>query len=130
MAHIMVTFEGYGEMIDFARMVAAGGEAVKRPDEKSADKEQPYGRQIAKDFPDANTAAEDSHTEAAGAAEPEEGSQAEAYTLIDVRTALAKLNKEGKKAQVQELIKSFGADKLSQIPEDKYAEVMRKAGEL
>ena len=47
-----------------------------------------------------------------------------------MRTALAKLNKEGKKAQVQELIKSFGADKLSQIPEDKYAEVMRKAGEL
>ena len=74
MAQITVTFEGYGEMIDFARMVAAGGEAVRRPD--------------------------------------------------------AKLNKEGKKAQVQELIKSFGADKLSQIPEDKYAEVMRKAGEL
>lgn len=52
------------------------------------------------------------------------------YTLVDVRTKLGALTKAGKKAQVQELIKSFGVDKLSQIPEDKYAEVMQKAGEL
>ncbi len=52
------------------------------------------------------------------------------YTLVDVRGKLSELTKAGKKAKVQELIKSFGVDKLSQIPEDKYAEVMEKAGEI
>lgn len=54
----------------------------------------------------------------------------EEYTLVDVRGKLSELTKAGKKAKVQELIKSFGVDKLSQIPADKYAEVMEKAGEI
>lgn len=58
------------------------------------------------------------------------GAENTVYKLIDVRGLLSKLTKAGKKAQVQELIKSFGVDKLSQIPEDKYPEVMKKAGEL
>ena len=49
---------------------------------------------------------------------------------MDVRTKLGQLSKAGKKTQVQELIKSFGVDKLSQIPEEKYGEVMEKAGGL
>lgn len=123
MTQITLTFESYKEMVDFARLVVDEEKPAKG---EAADKPEPYGRQIAKDFPDANTKAE-----AADAAEPEEESPAEAaYNLVDVRTALAKLNKEGKKAQVQELIKSFGADKLSQIPADRYPEVMQKAGEL
>lgn len=52
------------------------------------------------------------------------------YTLVDVRGKLGALTKAGKKAQVQELIQSFGVEKLSQIPEEKYPEVMQKAGEL
>lgn len=54
----------------------------------------------------------------------------EEYTLVDVRGKLSELTKAGKKAKVQEIIKSFGVDRLSQIPEDKYAEVMEKAGEI
>lgn len=128
MTQITLTFESYKEMVDFARLVVDEEKPAKG---EAADKPEPYGRQIAKDFPDANTKAEDKEAEAADAAEPEEESPAEAaYNLVDVRTALAKLNKEGKKAQVQELIKSFGADKLSQIPADRYPEVMQKAGEL
>ena len=53
-----------------------------------------------------------------------------AYSMTDVRGVLSNLTKAGKKAQVQELIRSFGVDKLSQIPEDRYPEVMQKAGEL
>lgn len=60
----------------------------------------------------------------------EEPGEAVSYTLVDVRGKLAALNKAGKKAQVQELIKSFGVEKLSQIPEERYPEVMQKAGEL
>lgn len=122
MTQITLTFGSYEEMVDFARQVIDNEKPAKG---EAADKPEPYGRQIAKDFPDANTKAEDKE------AEPEEESPAEAaYTLVDIRTALAKLNKEGKKAQVQELIKSFGADKLSQIPADRYPEVMQKAGDL
>lgn len=52
------------------------------------------------------------------------------YSMTDVRGVLSNLTKAGKKAQVQELIRSFGVDKLPQIPEDRYPEVMQKAGEL
>ena len=74
--------------------------------------------------PVTSVSAEEPATEEAPVAEEE------AYTLVEVRAALARLSKEGKKEQVQELIQSFGADKLSQIPEEKYSEVMQKAGEL
>ena len=60
----------------------------------------------------------------------EEVSAPEGYTLVEVRAALARLSKEGKRTQVQELIQSFGVDKLSAIPAEKYPEVMQKAGEL
>lgn len=124
MAQITVTFESYEEMVDFAKRVAdSEGLEVKEAEVK----ELPYGRQIAENFPEANTKTEDRESTAAGEADQKEE---ETYTLIDVRTTLAKLNKAGKKPQVQELLKSFGADKLSQIPEEKYAEVMRRAGEL
>ena len=52
------------------------------------------------------------------------------YTLIEVRAKLADLNKAGKKAKVQELISSFGVERLSLIGEEHYAELMQKAGEL
>ena len=118
MAQITVIFSSYEEMKDFANQILEEGNAPKvekatKVEEQAAKREEavPYGQQIAEHF-------------------SEETVSESTYTLLDVRTALAKLNKEGKKAQVQELIKSFGVDKLSQIPEEKYPEVMKKAGEL
>lgn len=61
---------------------------------------------------------------------PSEETEEVSYTLVDVRGKLGALTKAGKKAQVQELIQSFGVENLSQIPEEKYPEVMQKAGEL
>lgn len=52
------------------------------------------------------------------------------YSLPDVRAKLAELQKAGKRQQVQALIQSYGVDKLTQIPEDKYRELMEKAGEI
>lgn len=52
------------------------------------------------------------------------------YTLVDVRKRLSELSKSGKKEQVQKLIASFGVEKLSQLSEDKYLELMEKAGEI
>lgn len=52
------------------------------------------------------------------------------YSKTEVRAYLAKLQKEGKKKEVTELINSLGFDKFSEVPEDKYSELMKKAGEL
>lgn len=59
----------------------------------------------------------------------DENGEAE-YTLVDVREKLAQLQKSGKQAQVKELISSLGVKKLTEIPEEKYGELMQKAGEL
>ena len=41
-------------------------------------------------------------------------------TLPDVRKVLAKLSQDGKTAEVKEILHSFGADKLSDLPADQY----------
>lgn len=52
------------------------------------------------------------------------------YTLVEVREKLSELQKAGKRDKVKELLNSFGASKLPEVPEEKYAELMEKAGEL
>lgn len=52
------------------------------------------------------------------------------YTLVQVREKLGELQKAGKRAQVQELINGFGVKKLTEVPEDRYTELIQKAGEL
>lgn len=51
-------------------------------------------------------------------------------TLVEVRTALSALSQAGKTEQVRSLIEAAGADKLSAVPEDKYAWLMERAKEL
>ena len=53
-----------------------------------------------------------------------------AYTLEQVRAKLADLTRKGKRAEVKALIQSFGASKLSEVPVEKYAELMAKAEEI
>ena len=47
-------------------------------------------------------------------------------TLEEVRAKLASLSKAGKQAQVRELITGFGVKKLSDIPREKYPELLEK----
>lgn len=51
-------------------------------------------------------------------------------TLEDVRAKLAALSQAGKQVQVKELITGFGAKKLSDIPAEKYPELLEKAEKL
>ncbi|WP_312340206.1 hypothetical protein [Anaerospora hongkongensis] len=51
-------------------------------------------------------------------------------TLEAVREKLTAISRAGKKTEVKELITSFGAEKLTDIPEDKYAEVLEAAEAL
>lgn len=51
-------------------------------------------------------------------------------TLEDVRGKLATLSQTGKAKEVKQLIASYGATKLTEIPTEQYAEVLAKAEEL
>ena len=145
---INATFESLEELKSFAGMVMLGedlasmcrGEGVTRPATK---------RQVTKKLPEvkaeevksaaaqAEPVIQETLEDESGGKEKTEPSQAvendppeKTYSLEEVRGKLAELNRSGKRAQVQEIISSFGVKKLSEISEDKYAEVMKKAGEL
>lgn len=51
-------------------------------------------------------------------------------THKEVRTLLAEISRSGKTSEVKQLITSFGAERLSDIEESKYAELMEKARTL
>lgn len=51
-------------------------------------------------------------------------------TLEEVRHVLATLSQEGKQKEVKDIITSFGAKKLSDVPEEKYTEVLEKAEKI
>lgn len=60
----------------------------------------------------------------------EHTAEAPSVSMEDVRAKLASLVQAGKQTQVKELLASFGAEKLSQVPPERYGELMAKAGEL
>lgn len=72
--------------------------------------------------------------EAASPTEPEPEAETpeepESISLETVRAKLAELSKDGKAAQVKELISKFGCEKLTEIPESKYPDLMKAAEEL
>lgn len=51
-------------------------------------------------------------------------------SMEDVRAKLAELVQAGKQAEVKALLSSFGATKLSDVPAERYGELMAKAGEI
>lgn len=51
-------------------------------------------------------------------------------TFEEVRIKLAAISQKGKQKELKKLITSFGAEKLSDIPQEKYAELIEKAEEL
>ncbi len=48
-------------------------------------------------------------------------------TVEMVRVVMADKSREGKTQEVRQLLNEFGADKLSAIPEDKLADLLKKA---
>lgn len=55
---------------------------------------------------------------------------AQNITLETVRAKLAALSQSGKQAEVKALINSYGVAKLTEIPAEKYPEVLEKAEAL
>lgn len=66
----------------------------------------------------------------AAASEVPEQYEAPSASIEAVRKALVPLIEAGKQAQVQELFRRFGGEKLSDIPEDKLGELLAAAEEL
>ena len=62
--------------------------------------------------------------------EAEASTETVTYTLEEVRAKLAAISKAGKSTEMKQLISSFGVSKLTDIPSDKYPELMEKAGAL
>lgn len=89
------------------------------------------------DIVDKPAALEPASVETAASTPPlqESPSVPEQYTapsasIEAVRKALVSLIEAGKQAQVQELFRRFGGEKLSDIPEDKLGELLAAAEEL
>ena len=63
-------------------------------------------------------------------AEPEAAKETIPVKLEDIRAVLTRLSRKGLTEKVHELIVSFGAEKLSGIPQEKYADLLAAAQEL
>lgn len=53
-----------------------------------------------------------------------------ACTLEDVRAKLTELSRSGKREEVNKLITSYGVKRLTDVPQEHYADLMQKAGEI
>ncbi len=51
-------------------------------------------------------------------------------TFEDLRAVLAVLTRDGKQKEVKKLITKYGAKKLSDVPEDKYQELLDEARKI
>ncbi|MGL6202080.1 MAG: hypothetical protein ACRC3H_24440 [Lachnospiraceae bacterium] len=113
---MVLTFDSLEEVLAFTKQIT--GVAKAAPKEKMSN---PEVKEEPKEAPKA-----ESGPEATQEADQEEIT----YTLPDVRAVLAPIMKAGKKPEVQSLIESFGAAKLSDVKPEDYADLINKAGEL
>lgn len=57
-------------------------------------------------------------------------SKVKTIALEDVRAKLAYLSQAGKQKEVKDLIKKFGANKLTEVAEENYAQLLKEAEEI
>lgn len=48
-------------------------------------------------------------------------------SITEVRAVMAEKSRAGKTQEIKQLLKEFGADKLSSVPEEQYEELMKRA---
>lgn len=118
---IDASFDSFEEMMEFARDIT--GCKAQEPTAISDSMIQEAIQNIEILEPD--TAPEPKETTPAPDPAPQPS-----LTLVDVRSKLADLRRNGKGAEIKDLLKKFGADRLTEVPEDKYPELMEKAEAL
>ncbi len=107
--------------------VAEVKEPVAEAPKSSRAKKSPTDANTAKPEKDSSTPETSAPTAPTKSSTDEPASQ---VTLEEVRLVLANLSQGGKAAEVKSLIAQFKAAKLTEIPADKYAEVLAAAKEL
>lgn len=119
---ISVMFDSLEEMKDFARgLLQEDSQPARVPDPEPEPEDEPAA--VEEPAPEPEPAK----------AEPEPvkaEQEKKSYTMTEVRKFLGDLRKSGKKEAVSALIGQLGYTKFTDIPEDKYPELMEKAGEL
>lgn len=111
--NIKLEFETYEEMVAFARKLTKEGK------QKSA---------VPAEKAEVVTAKEEAPAVEEKPKKEEVSFEEDKPTIQDVRAVLAEKKKQGK--DIKALIASFGAEKLSQVKEEDYAALLKKAGEL
>lgn len=116
---IQVNVSSFEELKEFARAVLGTEEptpqvAVKAAKEVKAPEPVEEAPEVMPETVEGPAPAEDEKT----------------YTLTEVRGYLAALRKAGKKEEVSKLIADMGYEKFTQVPEEKFPELMRRAEEL
>jgi len=139
---VTAEFESINDVLEFAKALAPlyqpdVGAQIPEPVAPAQKKKTTKQKETVKETPPAEPeeAADQDEADTAETAETDTADEKSAteeknYTMEDVRAVLAALNKAWKRAEVKELLASFGVDKLSEIPKERYGEVMAKAGEL
>ena len=61
---------------------------------------------------------------------PTNTSPAKKYTITEVRAFVAERTKPENRAQIKAILKSFGVSKLTELPEDKYGQLMDEVSKL
>jgi pyruvate/2-oxoglutarate dehydrogenase complex dihydrolipoamide acyltransferase (E2) component len=118
-----VIAEAIGKYLD---VVPVGGTVaeVKEPAAETPKKTRKAAAPAAPETPSASSTAAETPASTATPASPSE------VTLEVVRDKLAKLSQAGKGPEVKNLIGKFGATKLTDIPSEKYVELLAAAEEL
>lgn len=138
MITVTLTFENEAALM--AHFAAATGKATPPAPapapapEKEKVKPAPKAEKAEKPAPAATPSAPADSEQAASTAgvkeEPAAEPSAKPVTLEDVRATLAKISQAGKADKVRGLIESLGVAKLTDVPADKYGELLEKAATL
>lgn len=111
-------------MQDLAQALRESGTVEAPPVKKVAEKP------VKKEAPKKEAAKKTEPEPEPDAAEEETEETASGLTFEQVRVKLAEVSQKGKQKELKALISSFGVAKLSDIPEEKYAELLEKAADL
>lgn len=111
---IQVTVSNFDELKEFARAILGTKEELTPPALVKAVETVNAPEPAPEPMPEPEPAAAEEKT----------------YTLTEVRAYLAALRKAGKKEEVSKLIADMGYEKFTQVPEEKFPELMRRAEEL
>ncbi len=120
-------------------VVSGEAEQVKAVVETAAQAEEKAPKRAKAGKPAATPAAAETAQAEAAASEPAAESRSDKelavreeppVTLEEVRAKLAAISQAGKKAEAKALLDQFGVAKLTDLPADKYAELLARAEEI